>query len=257
MANDKRPWLIFGISVLTVIGMFSIPPIQQNISYHAFADSRNIFHIPNFFNVVSNLPFVAIGVAGIYHLSSGNSKPTSHPVQMIFLVFFAGLVLTGLGSGYYHSQPDNFTLVWDRLPMTFSFTSFFCLVIAECISIKLAKQLLLPLLMAGMVSVGYWYLSEQRGFGDLRPYMLIQFLPMALLPLILWLYDREQGYCSYAWTVLGLYLIAKVAELFDAELFNILQLISGHTLKHLLAGMGTYFIYRRSISHAASDTINT
>jgi hypothetical protein len=42
-----------------------LPPIPQDQSYHQFADQRTIFGIPNFWNVVSNLPFLAVGAAGL------------------------------------------------------------------------------------------------------------------------------------------------------------------------------------------------
>ena len=34
-----------------------------------------------------------------------------------------------------------------------------------------------------------------------------------------------------------LYVIAKIAELLDREIYSLGQMISGHTLKHLFAGL--------------------
>lgn len=243
MIREKYLLLLVGISAAATFGIFSVPSIEQDSAYHSFADNRNFLHIPNFFNVVSNLPFVVIGIAGIYQLSIGKPKLASHSIKMILLVFFAGLVMTGLGSGFYHYHPDNFTLVWDRLPLTVSFTAFFCLVVAECISTRIAIRLLPWLVVAGVLSVCYWYFSELNGQGDLRFYILVQYLPVVLIPLILWLYNSNAKGCAYIWSVLGAYVLAKIAESFDTLLYQHLVFISGHTIKHLLASIGTYFVY--------------
>ena len=247
MITDKRILTLTIVTALATIGMFAMSPIKQDIAYHAFADTRTIVGLPNFFNVVSNLPFLIIGVAGVRRILVVPIKPAHTIAITAYLLFFVGLALTGLGSAYYHFQPNNTNLVWDRLPMTLSFMAFFCLVVAECISDEIAKRLLLPLLALGVTSVIYWHISELRGQGDLRPYILVQFLPVALLPAILWLFDGADKKCRYVWAVLGAYALAKVAESLDLPIFNALHLLSGHSLKHLLAGLGTYFVYLRLI----------
>ena len=44
--------------------------------------------------------------------------------------------------------------------------------------------------------------------------------------------------------VFGAYVIAKVCEHFDAQIFEALHFISGHTIKHLFSALAVYFIYR-------------
>ncbi|MBK8814378.1 MAG: alkaline phytoceramidase [Methylococcaceae bacterium] len=256
MKSDKRLLVIFGLVAVAGSGLMMMPPIKQDSAYHLFADTRRIAGIPHCFNVVSNAPFLFIGLAGIRQITLGNWLGSSSTIKYLFMVFFTGLVLTGLGSSYYHLHPDNFTLVWDRIPMTIAFTAFFCLVVAECISHHLAIRLLSPLLVMGLFSVLYWYQTEINGHGDLRPYLLIQFLPVVLIPLILGLYKANSKCCAYVWAVLGFYVMAKIAESFDSQLYHSLIIVSGHTIKHLLAGMGTYFIYRKLLSHTANTAIN-
>lgn len=256
MNMDKRLFLLAGISVLATVILFSGSPIKQDSHYHNFADTRVVANIPNFFNTISNVPFLIVGILGIRLVLSTELKPVYANYGKFYLVFFIGVFLIGIGSGYYHWHPDNSSLVWDRLTMTVSFMSFFCLVIAECISVQLAKYLLLPLLTLGFTSVVYWYVSELRGFGDIRAYLLIQFLPAGLLPLILWLYKSNCKNCSYLWGVLGAYFLAKLAESFDAQLYNALIYISGHTIKHLLAGMGTLIVYLKLKDYQDLPLIN-
>jgi Ceramidase len=243
MILDKRLLLILGITVLSAVTLFSINPIRQDSGYHLFADTRVIAQLPNFFNVVSNLPFLVIGFQGIRLTSAAEFNLGSTFLKKAYLLFFIGVLLIGLGSSFYHYRPDNSRLLWDRLPITISFMAFFCAMVGECVSTKLAMRLFLPLLALGIASVVYWYLSELQGHGDLRPYILVQFLPIVLTPLILWLYDGKQKNCQYVWAVLGAYFLAKIAESMDAAIYRHLFVISGHSLKHLLAGLGTYFVY--------------
>jgi hypothetical protein len=82
------------------------------------------------------------------------------------------------------------------------------------------------------------------GNGDLRPYGLVQFLPMLLIPMILLMFEEKFTRVRAIWWFLGWYLVAKIFELLDQQVFESLALISGHSLKHLGAGIGC-FIYLR------------
>ena len=243
MNLDKRLQLLIGISVLVVLGLGLIEPISQDSSYHQFADTRTIAGIPNFFNVLSNLAFFAVGYLGMQLCLKASLKPQYQAFNKAYLLFFVGVLLTGLGSAYYHLDPDNSTLLWDRLPMTIAFMAFFCAVLGSCISPNLAHKLLYPVVILGIASTLYWHFTEQQGQGDLRPYILVQFLPIILLPLIMLLYDGKKQGCTFVWPILGLYILAKITELLDKQLYQILSGLSGHSIKHLLAALGIYFVY--------------
>lgn len=49
--------LIVIITVISIIAFFSQDRIAQDVAYHNFSDLRTIFVVPNFWNVLSNLPF--------------------------------------------------------------------------------------------------------------------------------------------------------------------------------------------------------
>jgi hypothetical protein len=157
------------------------------------------------------------------------------------LLFF-GTFLVGFGSGYYHLDPNNQTLVWDRLPITVAFMALFSIIISEFISVRSGKTLLLPLILAGILSVAYWQFSEIRGEGDLRFYALVQFYPMLAIPIILICYRSRCTYVYAYWCLLLAYIIAKLFEHFDAEVYNVSGFISGHSLKHLAAALGMYVL---------------
>ena len=50
---------LFGLAAVSLLALFIlVPPIPQPQDYHRFADQKTLLGIPNFWNVVSNLPFI-------------------------------------------------------------------------------------------------------------------------------------------------------------------------------------------------------
>src|ERR1043166_6803997 len=109
---------IVALSALLPLGvLMMLPPIPQDPAYHAFADQCTLFGVPNFANVVSNVPFLLVGIVGVVLCVQRRLAGA----QLCWFGFFVGLILIAFGSGYYHLAPNNETLVWDRLPMTVAF----------------------------------------------------------------------------------------------------------------------------------------
>ena len=244
MPADNRLKIIVAIAALSIIAVFSMDPIAQDPAYHHFADRRGMINIPNFYNVLSSLPFVIIGIMGMRLVALGRASGGLVELQAVYMTFFAGVFLTGFGSVYYHYHPDNQTLLWDRLPMTIAFMALFSAIVGENISSQLALKLFIPLLLSGIASAIYWYISELNGHGDLRAYVLVQLLPILLIPLILWLFNSRLNGNKYIWGIIIAYALSKITEFFDARIYSTLDVISGHTLKHLLAAFATFIFYR-------------
>lgn len=246
MTQTKKEKLGYGLLVLTAIialvGVFIQDPIPQDINYHNFTDTREILSISNFWNVVSNVIFIFVGFAGLYKLSISAKLNTLSEMNIAYILLFFGVFLVGFGSGYYHLTPDNQSLVWDRLPMTIAFMALFSIIISEFISVPIGKKLLMPLILAGIVSVLYWHFTEVQGKGDLRLYALVQFYPMLAIPIIIICFHSRCSHVRGYWWVLVAYFVAKLFEHFDAEIYNTLGLISGHALKHIAAATGMYIL---------------
>ena len=234
---DTRSSIPFGKSLMGV-GIFALAvlwlltePFPQNPLYHEFADQRLMFGVPHAMNVLSNTAFCLVGIWGSVVIVLRVEK--SYGIGVIYLVFFFGVFFTGFGSAYYHWSPDDSTLVWDRLPMTAGFMAFTSVIIFERYSESLAYKLFLPLLILGVLSVIYW-----DWFGDLRPYLVIQFGPMLILPLIIWKFSGPGS--RWLWLTMVFYVAAKLLEIYDHQVFEFTTgLVSGHTLKHLAAAMAT------------------
>lgn len=245
MPVDSRLKIVITLIVAAVIAAFSFTPIAQDPAYHRFADQRSVFGISHFFNVMTNLPFIFIGIIGIRLVLT---KPEAvadalSVLKPLYIVFFTGVFLTGFGSSYYHFHPDNQTLVWDRLPMTIAFMALFSAIVGEYISKRGALRMILPLLLLGLISVIYWHVTESNGHGDLRLYALVQFLPIILIPVILWLYPPVAKLNNAVWGMIAAYAVSKIAEFYDAGIYHLLGLLSGHSIKHLFAAFGVLIIY--------------
>jgi hypothetical protein len=211
------------------------PRIAQDPGYHQFADRRPLLGIPNSLNVLSNLPFAIVGLAGlvaVFRMQTWERWP--------YAALFAGTALTSIGSAYYHLAPDNWTLVWDRLPMTVGFMGLLTAVLAERVSGRVARTIFVPLLVLGAASVGYWYWSETLGVGDVRPYALVQFGSLLVILIALLAYPSHYGDDRYFYLGLGAYLLAKVFEFTDGAIYAAGQIVGGHTIKHLLAACGLW-----------------
>lgn len=236
-------WLMLALSCLSAIGLFLYGPIAQDLHYHEFADQRTLLGIANFWDVASNLPLFLIGLAGLN--VSMKLQPHSRIIKtkIFYQLFFLGIMLTGLTSSYYHLEPDNIGLFWDRLTMALSFAALMGLVIGEFISHRLAHKLKIPLVVFGLFSVVYWIGTEFLGTGDLRPYILTQFLPMLLIPIIAIFWNSEVIRKSDVAIIAVFYGVAKLLELGDYQLYHLTSL-SGHTLKHFAAAASTFWVYR-------------
>lgn len=240
-----RLWMVVGLTVVVTVAVLTRPPIPQIQSYNDFADQRTILGIPNFYDVVSNVPFLIVGVLGLIFLSRPASDIAfvERVEKWPFVLFFVGTALTSLGSSYYHLAPNDNSLVWDRLPMTLTFMSFFAAAIAARISVKAGLWLLFPLIAVGVGSVLYWHLSELRlTGGDLRWYVEVQYYPILAIPIISFLFPSRYTRGAYVFGVMALYAISKAFELLDANVLALGGIVSGHTLKHLAAAAATTYV---------------
>jgi len=238
-----RLWLIRVVATAAIILLFYFTSaIPQDPAYYLFADNRTIASIPNFWDVISNLPFAIVGAWGLYIVLKLGRADANFELRNPYLVFFVGVFLSAFGSAYFHLEPGNDTLFWDRLPMTIAFAGLFSAVIGEYGSTKTGNRLLPLFLIIGVGSVLYWQWTESISAGDLRPYAIVQFLPMLAIPAILVVSKRDNEIGRYIWLMIGFYIIAKLFEHFDSNVYDMLPVVSGHTIKHLTAAVGPGFL---------------
>jgi hypothetical protein len=227
--------LVLVIFAPLVAVFIAAPPIAQDPHYHAFADVRPLFGIPNFGNVVSNVPFLLVGLAGLRLCLRGGTQGATRAWR----VFFAGTTLVAFGSGYYHWAPDSAALLWDRLPMTVAFMGLLIALISEHVGERIDSKLLVPAILIGVGSVAWW-----RYTGDLRLYVWVQFAPLLAILFMLSAFPGRYTHRVYLLYAFICYALAKVAEFADPNIYSATSgVVSGHSIKHLLAAAAPFFVY--------------
>lgn len=248
MSRKSATIALVALTVVLIVAAVLSPRTPQPLSYHNFADQRGWLGIPNFGDVASNLAFVIFGAWGLWFLlrltpQESATRFADPRERWFYIAVFFGMLLTAIGSSYYHLAPDNDRLVWDRLPMTIVFMSLVAAMIAERIVVRAALWLWPILIAMGVLSVLQWHWSEQAGHGDLRFYAAVQVYAVLVLLLVLFLPTRST-HSSYLGVVVAFYVLAKLLETFDRQVFALGHVVSGHTLKHISAGLAGYWILR-------------
>ncbi|KAL9647007.1 hypothetical protein ABK040_013861 [Willaertia magna] len=243
-----NPYVI-GSLVCSLIFLFFFPRFAQPTSYHDYADKRACFNIPYCYYVLSNLPFVIVGLLGLHFLHSSNCVTHFRDRKeiTIYKIAFFGILFGGFGSAYYHMFPNNMTLFWDRLPMNIAITALFSAMLAEGFSIHNAYLFLFPMLAISIASVIHWEYTEMKGNGDLRFYLLCENLPALFMTMVLWKMTKShKPYTNtyYWWMFLAFGLLSKVTESMDKIIFTLtFHTVSGHVLKHIFLGIATCYVY--------------
>lgn len=242
--------ILIALAVLLAMVLGLQGPIPQWTDYHAFADQRAWLGIPNAANVLSNLPFALIGLWGLRAFAAPGPAT---PARAAWIGFSIALICTAAGSAYFHWAPSNGPLVFDRIPIAWACVAIVAAFLADRDLPGWATPRALAIgALAATAAVLYWYWSEQHGAGDLRAYLFVQMLPMLLVPvaLLIGMRPTERGATvdSAWWAMLACYLAAKVAEGLDAQLLQTPGVLSGHTLKHLLAALGAALLLRAAIA---------
>jgi Ceramidase len=227
--RNRHVVMFVGLMAASLLALPLLPPIPQDQNYHQFADQRTLLGVPNFWNVVSNIPFFVIGALG---LRQSRRDPA---IALLFL----GILLTGLGSSYYHLNPNDRTLFWDRLPMAISFMAILAVTIEERVDARAGAFLLSPLTAIGVLSLLLW-----RWSGDLRLYVWVQFFPCLALPLLFLVLPPKYSGTFYWLIAAALYALAKLFEFYDSAIYSAGSILSGHTLKHFAAAAACVAILR-------------
>lgn len=220
-----------------------LPGVAQFANYHAFADQRTWLGIPRALDVLTNLPFALVGFVGLWRLRASQRadflQRWPQVSRCLAALFFVGLVATAWGSAYYHWAPDDAGLVIDRACMTLSFAGLLGLAASERVSGRAGGTLAVVALIGGALSLVVWAHK-----GNLTPWSVFQGGGM-LLVLGLLAVKPVGAPLHMQWlAVVLIYALAKVAEGLDAPLFELSGVLSGHSLKHLVASLAAWPLIR-------------
>jgi hypothetical protein len=227
--TTPEKYLLAAISVMIAAAIFApvLPASAWPIPH--YVDSRSWLGIPNAADVLSNLAFLAMAVWGSERLHRRNDAP----VGTSWL--FVGLILTCIGSGFYHLDPDMpQRLIADRLGMSVAFAGFLGIAASERISLRAGEAVLVLMMIAGPLTA--WVARE-----NLTPWAVVQYGGMVLAVGLALTKPRPGALGVPLGGVIVFYVLAKLFELGDATVFALTgHLVSGHTLKHLAAALAAW-----------------
>jgi hypothetical protein len=226
--------LLLGCAVVVLLALW-LPPLAQS-NAHGFADARTLWGIPHALDVLSNLPFAVAGGLGLAALARVPADALSAVQRGCAKLSFVGLVVTALGSSWYHWAPDHAGLAIDRLGMSVAFAGLLGLVAATHVSDRAGRALLIAVAVLAPASVAGWFAT-----GNVLPWALVQIGGMTLLVVAALLQPRESALRVRWGLVLLAYAVAKLFEANDHSIYAATgQLFSGHTLKHLTAAFAAW-----------------
>jgi hypothetical protein len=238
-APDARLWLLGTVAFAVVVVVALLPPLPEPPALRVLVDGRTFFGIANFANVVSNAPLLLVGAWGLYVVRRSNAFAAAAEKWPYALLFLA-VALASFASTYYHLAPEDDTgLMWDRLPMSAGFMALASAVIVERISAKAGLQLLVPLALAGAATVVHW-----RWSGNILPYAVVQYGGIAAIVAIALLFRSRYTRGGDLLAAVAIYAAAKLAEALDAQIYALGGIVSGHTLKHLIAALSVGWLVR-------------
>jgi hypothetical protein len=147
------------------------PPLRRTPSFHVYADQRSWLGIANAGDVLSNLPFVIAGLAGLVLLARRPALPRrlgrseaeaidaarDRALRPLAALTFVGLVSIGLGSGGYHLRPGDASLALDWLPIVLALSWIAGLVIADRVDRRLGVAVATGGTLAAIAAVAVWY----------------------------------------------------------------------------------------------------
>jgi hypothetical protein len=224
-----------GTLILAAILVATGPHIQSQ-GYHLFAEQRTILNIPHFGDVLSNLAFAIVGILLFIEVKKWNATEMYKDQGVLFKALAYSCIILALGSGYYHWEPVDSTLIWDRVAMVLSFTIVFydsCIRYDVFNKNKVIKGALATA-AAFLGTVVLWIV-----FDRLEPYYLVQ--AFALVLVILAIRNYKTTPSKHLFYLFGWYVVAKICEICDKQIFMLTgDLISGHTLKHIASAVALY-----------------
>ncbi|OVA08432.1 Ceramidase [Macleaya cordata] len=223
-----RIWVLALLCFLFL--MLAAPKVPHSPKFHRFADMRNFLGVPNTLNVISNFPFLVVGVLGLVLCLRGNFFAISLRGEVWgWAFFYAGTVAVAFGSAYYHLKPDDNRVVWDRLPMMIAYSSLLSIFVVERVGERIGVSCLFSLVMLALISIAY-----ERSFDDLRLCMMFQLIPSIAIPALAFLFPPKYTHSRYWFWAAGLYLLATFEDVADRKIYGFNHyIISGHSLEHL------------------------
>ena len=231
--------LLLAVAALAALAAL-LPATGLPAGYHDFADQRTLLGLPHALDVLSNLPFAAMGAWGLWWLRRVPLDRLGTAQRGLAVLFFVGLMATAFCSSSYHLDPHDAGLCIDRVGMSLAFAGLLGLAAADRISARAGVALAALVAVAAPATALVAWLG-----GNMTPWAVLQGGGLVLLAALALRRPQPRALGFSIIGVIAFYAVAKALELADAPVFALTQqLISGHSAKHLVAALAAWPVVR-------------
>ena len=243
--------MLVSMTLALAMGLQVWGPIQLQAELHRYADQRSWHGLPQALNALSNFPLLLASAWG--WRSTAASRWPAH-LRAAWRGFHGFMLLSSVLGLAYHLRPNDGLFVATHLAVVGAFGLLTCALLAERLGSAFASRTVRLLVPGVATALGVGLLIGERFSGsiDMRPVMLLEVVPMLLLPSGLLQLPGAQTRALDWFVLLAGYGMSEVFALFDAPIFRATGWISGHTLMHLsLAFAAGWMAYRAAAAAGA------
>ena len=244
--------ILTALTLATVVGLLAWGPVPLDASAHEYADQRRWFGLPHAVNVLANLPLLLVGIWG-WRTTRASAWPAAvrRPWQAFHLCVAGGSLIAAA----YHVAPNNAGFVLSQIALSAAFALLTFGMLAERVNPRFGSN-------AGQATVGVIVVASlgavlfgagSGGSIDLRPFLLLQLLPVLLIPAGALGLPGAHTASSDWLLMLVAYAAAKAFDFADVQIFAATGWISGHALMHIsLAAVAGRLAYRAATAPSAT-----
>ncbi|CAM8919683.1 unnamed protein product [Rhodiola kirilowii] len=203
----SRRWVIFlGCCCLFLLFILS-PKLPHSPKHHSYADKRNFLGVPNTLNVITNFPFLIVGVLGLVLCLQGSFFVISSKGEALgWTLFYLSIVGVAFGSAYYHIKPDDTRVMWDTLPMMTAHSALLYSLLVERVGIRMGLTCL-----SALLGLAFLCTCCERTFDDLRLCVIYQLIPSTVITVVTLFYPSKFTHSRYwLWSAGNLALLFSI-----------------------------------------------
>jgi len=216
---------------------------------YAFACDGDLLGVPHFWNVVSNLPYLVIGLWGLRFLARRGLL--TRPAFRNWTGIWISTALVAVGSGLYHWFLEPWALGADRIAICGIFAFVAAHVIHRVFARGPSLAFSLSLLLLCEATVAAWLLGASTWwYGGLQTLAGLGTLAVVLVA-------HRRGTLTFSpkpvYLFCAYYALAKLLELLDEPICNMTGLVGGHPLKHVASAIGLWYFGRWMAAEAQAE----
>jgi putative effector of murein hydrolase LrgA (UPF0299 family) len=245
--------MLAALMLAAAVGLLAWGPVTLGAAEHQYADRRIWLGLPNAFNMLVNLPLLAAGLWG-WRATPRSTWPQElrRPLQVFHLCVMGSATLAAI----YHAGPGNTGYLLSQVAMSAACVMLSVGMLAERVDARfgsargMTAAAVSIIAIAALISFGV----VSTGTVDLRPLLLVQLLPVLLVPAGAPSLPGRHTRRSDWMLLLAAYAASRLFDLGDTMIFRATGWLGGHALTHLsLAGVAGWMAYCAARAPAAAS----